>query len=58
MLLRETLASLGLECFPKTSGSKGLQVYAPLNRGEATYDETKPLVAGARPPSGVRSTPS
>ena len=35
--------SLGLECFPKTSGSKGLQVYAPLNRGEATYDETKPL---------------
>ena len=22
----------GLECFPKTSGSKGLQVYVPLNR--------------------------
>ena len=35
--------SLGLECFPKTSGSKGLQVYVPLNRGEATYDDTKPL---------------
>ena len=43
VLLRETLESLGLECFPKTSGSKGLQVYAPLNRGEATYDETKPI---------------
>ena len=43
VLLRETLGSLGLECFPKTSGSKGLQVYAPLNRGEATYDDTKPL---------------
>ena len=24
---------LGLECFPKTSGSKGLQVYLPLNSG-------------------------
>ena len=43
VLLRETLTSLGLECFPKTSGSKGIQVYVPLNRGEATYDETKPL---------------
>jgi bifunctional non-homologous end joining protein LigD len=43
VLLRETLTSLGLECFPKTSGSKGIQVYAPLNRGEATYDDTKPL---------------
>ena len=37
------LSSLGLESFPKTSGSKGLQVYVPLNRAEATYDETKPL---------------
>ena len=43
VLLRETLSSLGLECFPKTSGSKGIQVYAPLNRGEATYDQVKPL---------------
>ena len=43
VLLCETLASLGLECFPKTSGSKGIQVYAPLNRGEATYDQIKPL---------------
>src|SRR5581483_6603992 len=28
------------ECFPKTSGSKGLQVYLPLN-GETSYDRTK-----------------
>jgi bifunctional non-homologous end joining protein LigD len=41
-LLRDTLHSLGLECFPKTSGSKGMQVYAPLNT-EVTYDDTKPL---------------
>ena len=31
VLLRETLTSLGLESFPKTSGSKGMQVYVPLN---------------------------
>jgi bifunctional non-homologous end joining protein LigD len=43
VLLRDALASLGLESFPKTSGSKGMQVYVPLNRGEATYDDTKPL---------------
>ncbi|HLM26573.1 MAG TPA: non-homologous end-joining DNA ligase [Thermoleophilaceae bacterium] len=41
-LLRELLDQLGLECFPKTSGSKGMQVYAPLD-GPATYDQTKPL---------------
>jgi bifunctional non-homologous end joining protein LigD len=29
--LREVLASVGLEAFPKTSGSKGLQIYVPLN---------------------------
>lgn len=31
MLLVEVLDSVGLEAFPKTSGSKGLQVYVPLN---------------------------
>jgi bifunctional non-homologous end joining protein LigD len=40
--LRELLGRLGLESFPKTSGSKGLQVYVPLE-GEATYEETKPF---------------
>jgi bifunctional non-homologous end joining protein LigD len=43
LVLREALAQIGLEAFPKTSGSKGLQVYVPLNRSEATYDDTKPL---------------
>jgi bifunctional non-homologous end joining protein LigD len=47
--LRELFSHFGLECFPKTSGSKGLQVYAPLNNDEVTYEGddngggTKPL---------------
>jgi bifunctional non-homologous end joining protein LigD len=40
--VREVLDELGLVCFPKTSGSKGMQLYAPLNT-EVTYDETKPF---------------
>jgi bifunctional non-homologous end joining protein LigD len=28
---------------PKTSGSKGLQVYVPLNVDDVTYDDTKPF---------------
>jgi bifunctional non-homologous end joining protein LigD len=40
--LRELFGGLGLECFPKTSGSKGLQVYIPLNGG-VTYEQTKPF---------------
>jgi bifunctional non-homologous end joining protein LigD len=40
--LRELFSGVGLESFPKTSGSKGLQVYVPLN-SEVTYDETKPF---------------
>ncbi|MEA2125280.1 MAG: bifunctional non-ous end joining protein LigD [Solirubrobacteraceae bacterium] len=38
--LRAALRSIGLECFPKTSGSKGMQVYAPLNT-PATYRQTR-----------------
>jgi bifunctional non-homologous end joining protein LigD len=41
--LRDMFGDLGLEAFPKTSGSKGLQVYMPLNNGKSTYDETKPF---------------
>jgi bifunctional non-homologous end joining protein LigD len=37
LLLRDTLGQLGLDCYPKTSGSKGIQVYVPLNSGEADY---------------------
>jgi bifunctional non-homologous end joining protein LigD len=39
--VREMFAELGVECFPKTSGGKGLQVYVPLNR-KLTYETTKP----------------
>lgn len=38
LLVREVLASVGLEGFPKTSGSKGLQVYVPLNTETATHE--------------------
>lgn len=40
--LREVLDDLGLQAFPKTSGSKGLQVYVPLNT-PVTYNEAKPF---------------
>jgi bifunctional non-homologous end joining protein LigD len=40
--LRELFDDLGLESFPKTSGSKGLQIYVPLNT-KLTYDDTKPF---------------
>jgi bifunctional non-homologous end joining protein LigD len=40
LLLRAMFAGLGLECFAKTSGSKGMQVYVPVN-GPATYAQTK-----------------
>lgn len=40
--LRDMFRSVGLECYPKTSGSKGLQVYVPLNTA-VTYDQTKPF---------------
>lgn len=40
--LRELFEHFGIESFPKTSGSKGLQVYVPLNT-PTDYDETKPF---------------
>jgi bifunctional non-homologous end joining protein LigD len=40
--LRELFDGLKVECFPKTSGSKGLQLYVPLNT-PVTFDETKSL---------------
>ncbi|HEX2612403.1 MAG TPA: non-homologous end-joining DNA ligase [Fibrobacteria bacterium] len=38
--LRSLFGSLGLKSFPKTSGSKGVQVYVPLNTA-TSYDKTK-----------------
>ncbi|MDG2027323.1 MAG: non-homologous end-joining DNA ligase [Acidimicrobiales bacterium] len=29
--IQEVLETVGLQCFPKTSGSKGMQLYVPLN---------------------------
>jgi bifunctional non-homologous end joining protein LigD len=40
--VRAIFAELGLEAYAKTSGSKGLQVYVPLNT-PVTYEETKPF---------------
>ncbi len=42
MWLRVIFEHFGLESFPKTSGSKGLQIYVPLNT-KIHYDETKPF---------------
>jgi bifunctional non-homologous end joining protein LigD len=41
LLLKAVLDSVGLASFPKTSGSKGLQVYVPLNVPRLTYERTK-----------------
>jgi bifunctional non-homologous end joining protein LigD len=41
--LQGMFENLGLQSFAKTSGSKGLQVYIPLNSGEVTYAQTKPF---------------
>jgi len=38
--LREIFEHFGLQSFPKTSGSKGLQLYVPLNT-PTTYESTK-----------------
>lgn len=42
LILRDVLAELGLDSFVKVSGSKGLQVYVPLNTA-VTYEQTQPL---------------
>jgi bifunctional non-homologous end joining protein LigD len=40
--VREIFEQFGLHAFAKTSGSKGLQIYVPLNTS-VTYEETKPF---------------
>ena len=42
MVLHGLFDQIGLQSFAKTSGSKGLQVYVPLNT-ETSYDQTKPF---------------
>src|SRR5260221_961017 len=45
LMLRDVFAEHGLECCAKTSGSKGLQLYVPLN-SKVTYVETKVVSKG------------
>lgn len=40
--LRDLFEAFGLRCFPKTSGSKGMQIELPLNT-PTSYDKTKPF---------------
>src|SRR6478672_5022881 len=40
--VRDIFEQFGLQAFAKTSGSKGLQVYVPLNTA-VTYEQTKPF---------------
>lgn len=42
LILRDAFEHLGLQCHAKTSGSKGMQIYVPLNGG-AGYDVVKPF---------------
>ena len=42
LVLRGLFSQLGLESVAKTSGSKGMQMYVPLN-GDVTYEQTKPF---------------
>jgi len=45
LMLREVFQELQLDSYVKVSGSKGVQVYIPLN-SPVTYDETQPLAQG------------
>ena len=40
LAIRKLLDKAGLECWAKTSGSKGMQLYVPLNTA-VTFDDTK-----------------
>ena len=42
LVVKGLFSQLGLESFVKTSGSKGIQVYVPLNT-EVSYRQTKPF---------------
>ena len=43
LMVRDRLGELGLDLFPVTSGSKGMQLYAALPGGDLTSDQTRDL---------------
>jgi bifunctional non-homologous end joining protein LigD len=47
VILRDALGGIGLECFAKTSGSKGIQVYVPVNVDDVDYDHGTKLLSNA-----------
>ena len=47
VILRAALAQLGLDCYAKTSGSKGIQVYVPLNSNDVDYRGGTKLISNA-----------
>lgn len=53
LMLRDVLQELNFESYVKVSGSKGLQVYVPLN-SSVTYDQTQPLAQGIAQVLGQR----
>jgi bifunctional non-homologous end joining protein LigD len=46
MELKRSFDYFGLRAFPKTSGSKGMQVYVPLNTPGVTYEDTRAFSRG------------
>jgi bifunctional non-homologous end joining protein LigD len=53
-LVKEILDQLDLKAFPKVSGSKGLQLYVPLNT-KVTYDSTSAFAKGGGGAPGAKA---
>jgi len=43
LVLKGLFEGVGLTVLAKTSGSKGIQIYVPLNNPDVTYEQTKPF---------------